>query len=1225
MTCGRVFPLFAIAILVISVGPAAGSWSPEFQATGFSSYGKLDAVAEFEGDLVVAGSFGTAGEDSVSNIARWDGSHWRPLGQGLPSVRCLAVHGGRLFAGGGFSVQKSSPATGLAVWDGDSWHAVTDSLEGEVLAMTSYQGELVIGGIFTLEGETAISHLARWDGTVWRALGEGVDGGGRTRVEALTIHEGELVVGGVFGRAGQVETFHIARWNGREWNGMGAGADDAVTALASSGEVLYAGGAFRTIDGDSASCVAAWDGGEWGSLGAGISSSLWGPPTIEDLVVWRGELIVAGKFDRAGGLPVGSIATWDGQEWWSEPPGFFDHKPSLIPGEVLDLGIHGGRLVAAGRMLGGEGFLVKGLGLWDGAAWDPLVAGQGIAGSVYEEKWLGGRLFLQCGGPAGPANIEGLVVWEGGAWRLISPDGPDVATPFVVDAGMITEHQGRIVAFGKLLDPEHANGCRPRSGSWHLAEWDGAWRMISPPVTSEIGWMRALHSVGNDLVVLAGWTEPGGGKWQGASWDGDRWRPLLPQEPGVQLLCSAVLEDRLVIALTRSLGEAHSSFTIAAMEGGDLRVLKQGTDSHVWALGVCSGRLVASIGLGKPGTSETNHLQEWDGSTWRPLPGTFTKHHSSDGLVRSIVEFQGRLVVAGSFRGVDRTACDSVAFWDGTAWRPLAGGVDGDVTCLAAADSSLWLGGEFPSAGGIPSRNVARWDGPLPGSGSVGSLLPFEPEARPEPTGVGADVDVSSGPPASSLPFANGNFQAWTDGLPFGWTWSVRPSDLGLAESAPPQWVPGGGVAIGIPAVDNGMGMLSQRFAVEGNRYYKFRATFMVIPDSSGSGAPEFSMRVEDERRISPERYSTSLHNGFVVELATTNWDTAEIILRTDPRADVCRVTFTALSPGGRLLLRDVTVDTVTLSDDDVIRMMIAGLRSRYVEQREGQPDWDNLEHEARDSARATGRKLEESIKSILAALQEQRVTLETGSGDHTVLGIFTDDAWTSAYFNRLKERRDAIRLQLMDWNATGGMGISGWTKDGILYLDLRDLHVREGRLGDLEQARGILLDLRSLGFHHSSRYSREVPGAKLAAILAGGPAVYGMVRRKSGEEDLLSFAPDGEAGPGLLAGKPVVCLVGPGCIGNGAEFALMMRAIPGITFVGTPTRGGSGGGGRILLPLGSIVNYPDRWLFSPQGELINDNRGLVPDIIIESGPSLDPVFEEGLRVLREKIASEGG
>jgi C-terminal processing protease CtpA/Prc len=86
-----------------------------------------------------------------------------------------------------------------------------------------------------------------------------------------------------------------------------------------------------------------------------------------------------------------------------------------------------------------------------------------------------------------------------------------------------------------------------------------------------------------------------------------------------------------------------------------------------------------------------------------------------------------------------------------------------------------------------------------------------------------------------------------------------------------------------------------------------------------------------------------------------------------------------------------------------------------------------------------------------------------------------------------------------------------------------------------------------------------------------------------------------------------------------------MMRALPEVTFVGTPTRGGSGGGGRFLLPLGSIVNYPDRWLFSPQGELIDDDRGLVPDIIIESGPSLDPVFEGGLRVLREKIASEGG
>jgi trimeric autotransporter adhesin len=45
----------------------------------------------------------------------------------------------------------------------------------------------------------------------------------------------------------------------------------AVTALAVSGNTVYAGGVFTQAGGNLASHVAKWDGSAWSALGSGLS------------------------------------------------------------------------------------------------------------------------------------------------------------------------------------------------------------------------------------------------------------------------------------------------------------------------------------------------------------------------------------------------------------------------------------------------------------------------------------------------------------------------------------------------------------------------------------------------------------------------------------------------------------------------------------------------------------------------------------------------------------------------------------------------------------------------------------------------------------------------------------------------------------------------------------------------------------------------------------------
>jgi hypothetical protein len=52
--------------------------------------------------------------------------------------------------------------------------------------------------------------------------------------------------------------------------------------------------------------------------------------------------------------------------------------------------------------------------------------------------------------------------------------------------------------------------------------------------------------------------------------------------------------------------------------------------------------------------------------------------------------------------------------WDGSSWSGLGSGVDAlNEKVLALAVGSLWVGGSFDEAGGKPSKNIAKWTGPM--------------------------------------------------------------------------------------------------------------------------------------------------------------------------------------------------------------------------------------------------------------------------------------------------------------------------------------------------------------------------------------------------------------------------------------------------------------------------------------------------------------------------------
>jgi hypothetical protein len=157
--------------------------------------------------LYVGGAFDEApGGVPAKNIAKWNGTVWSALGPGLGNdllwppdeVRTLARYdddsGPLLYAGGSFNSSGTKQVRNIARWDGSSWSRLGNGLDsvdepygrrGGAEVMEVYNGELWVGGQFhqpanepakTCRDEKPPRNLATWNGSRWNVRLPGVYG-----------------------------------------------------------------------------------------------------------------------------------------------------------------------------------------------------------------------------------------------------------------------------------------------------------------------------------------------------------------------------------------------------------------------------------------------------------------------------------------------------------------------------------------------------------------------------------------------------------------------------------------------------------------------------------------------------------------------------------------------------------------------------------------------------------------------------------------------------------------------------------------------------------------------------------------------------------------------------------------------------------------------------------------------------------------------------------------
>src|SRR5262249_55072546 len=109
-------------------------------------------------------------------IAKWNGKQWSALGlgslNGWPNSLTVFDDGSgpALFAGGFFTEAGGTGAYSIAKWNGSSWSALSQGLNESPVSFSAFDDgtstgpALYVGGNFTEAGGVAVNRIAAWTG-----------------------------------------------------------------------------------------------------------------------------------------------------------------------------------------------------------------------------------------------------------------------------------------------------------------------------------------------------------------------------------------------------------------------------------------------------------------------------------------------------------------------------------------------------------------------------------------------------------------------------------------------------------------------------------------------------------------------------------------------------------------------------------------------------------------------------------------------------------------------------------------------------------------------------------------------------------------------------------------------------------------------------------------------------------------------------------------------------
>ena len=268
-------------------------------------------------DLFVCGNASSLNGLGPRGVARWDGTNWHSVGNGIPAsdygnfVAALAFRGRELYAGGQLWTGGEGDPRGLVRFNGTNWVEVGGGLTyangwdpGYVWDLEVKDNILYVGGEFGRAGDVVAHNIVRWDGTNWWPF----NGPGIGWVHGIGFRSEDLFV---------ITPGSLHQRSGSNWLTLGVAAGGErfgprIEALTITPEHVYIGGRFDSVNGVGATNIARWDGTNWWALGSGVTGKDWpaGYTSVRAISVWNNQVAVAGSFETAGGKSSTNFAVW---------------------------------------------------------------------------------------------------------------------------------------------------------------------------------------------------------------------------------------------------------------------------------------------------------------------------------------------------------------------------------------------------------------------------------------------------------------------------------------------------------------------------------------------------------------------------------------------------------------------------------------------------------------------------------------------------------------------------------------------------------------------------------------------------------------------------------------------------------------------------------------------------------------------------------------------------
>jgi hypothetical protein len=437
--------------------------------------------------------------------------------------------------------------------------------------------------------------------------------------------------------------------------------------------------------------------------------------TIGSVVFIEDDVYVGGWFIGAGGVYAPFIARWNTsvEQWFTFGNLISGSPTNRVNASVMK--VRNNDIYVAGHFSSAGGVSASNIARWDTVAnqWYPL--GGGLSGGVGytqvmamafdgDDIYVGGNFTT-----AGGIVVNGIARWNSSTGQWYSLGGGVNGT---VQAIAIS---GDYVYVGGQYDVNEGL-CSS------LCRWDrvtSQWHPLGTGLEEE-GTVNAFAADGDDIYVGGNFTTAGGIVVNGiARWNSStgQWHRLSNGLGGdyPETWALELVGDNLYVGGSFADAGGVSAPGIARWntQSGQWFALGDGLIGSALAIAANGSDIYVAGSLSSAGGLSVYNIARWNSasSTWHHL-GNGVGPDDGSRSVRAVASSGTSVFVGGNFSTAGPVSANGLARWDsvGQQWHDVGGGVEGTIYSIAVSGNNVYVGGYFTAAGGTAASSIAAWN-----------------------------------------------------------------------------------------------------------------------------------------------------------------------------------------------------------------------------------------------------------------------------------------------------------------------------------------------------------------------------------------------------------------------------------------------------------------------------------------------------------------------------------